>query len=225
VACRPALGAAIILTLYARHFDVLNGTAILNYSLESEAAQNFARLQAPFRELAMCERVWHIDAAGHNTDTKRNAGATTSLKRTEVRPRFSCPPRVQCKLPMLNAGNSRLYFFPDRLLVYDSGGVGAIGYEDLRVETQESRFVEDRSIPRDSRQIAATWQYVNKKGGADRRFSNNRQLPVMQYGVFSLSSMSGLSALSLCSRSDVAVRFAAAFSRSKGVGATTVGGL
>jgi len=39
-----------------------------------------------------------------------------------VRPKFSCPPKVQCNLevPTLKAGKATLYFFPDRLLVYDS---------------------------------------------------------------------------------------------------------
>ena len=62
-------------------------------------------------------------------------------------------------------------------------------------------------MPRDSHQIGSTWQYVNKKGGPDRRFNNNRQLPVMQYGVFGFSSSSGLSAPFLCSRADVARLF------------------
>lgn len=35
----------IILSLYARHFDVLNGTAILNYSLDLDAAAKFTTLQ------------------------------------------------------------------------------------------------------------------------------------------------------------------------------------
>jgi Protein of unknown function (DUF4236) len=208
-----ALAAAIILALYARHFDVLQGTAILNYSLESEAAQDFAKLQAPFRQLAVCEGVWHIDAAGHHADTKYNAGATTTLKRTEIRPTLSRPPKVQCnlELPTLKAGNTTLYFFPDRLLVYDAGGVGAVAYADLKVETQESRFVENGRVPRDSRQIGTTWQYVNNKGGPDRRFSNNPQLPVMQYGAFGFSSASGLSALFLCSPSEIANSFHTAF--------------
>jgi hypothetical protein len=145
--------ATITLCLNARHFDVLRGAAILNYSLEPEAAQIFAKLQVPFRQLAACERVWHIDSAAHNTDTKRNAGAQTSLKRTEIRTKFSSPPKVQCnlELPVLRAGNTTLYFFPDCLLVYDSGGVGAVNYADLRVEAQESRFVEDGKVSSDSR--------------------------------------------------------------------------
>lgn len=200
--------STVISAFYARHFDVLNGTAILNYSLEGDSAKDFEKLQSPFRNLTECELVWHIDATA-NADAKRNAGATTNLRRTEIRPVFSRPSRVQCnvEVPMLKAGRTTLYFFPDRLLVYDSAGVGAIAYPDLKVDVQESRFVEHGRVPRDSHQVGTTWQYVNKKGGPDRRFNNNRQLPVMHYGVIAFSSSSGLSALFMCSRSDVAGLF------------------
>lgn len=56
---------------------------------------------------------WHVDSAGRNADTKRNGGTTTSLKRTEVRPKFSRRPKVQCNLevPTLKARNATLLLF------------------------------------------------------------------------------------------------------------------
>jgi hypothetical protein len=33
---------------------------------------------------------------------------------------------------------------------------------------------------------------VNKSGGPDRRFANNRQLPVMRYGELRMQSSTGL---------------------------------
>lgn len=204
-----ALLATTAFAVYARHVDVLKGTAILNYSLDVDAERNFTYLTSPFRQLARSELVWHIDAAERNVDAKRNAGAATNLKRVEIRPIFSRPPRVQGNLevPSLKAGRTTLYFFPDRLLVYDRGGVGAVAYSDLKVDVQESRYVEHGRVPRDSHQVGTTWQYVNKKGGPDRRFNNNRQIPVMQYGVITFSSSSGLSSLFMCSRSELAKSF------------------
>jgi hypothetical protein len=153
----------IALSLYARNDDVLRGTAILNYILDSDAAQAFEKLQAPFRQLATSQFVWCIDATA-SADAKRNAGATTNLQRKEIRPTFSRPPRVKCNIavPVLKAGPTTLYFFPDRLLVYDGGGVGAVFYPELKVDIQQSRFVEHGSLPKDSQQVGSTWQYVNK---------------------------------------------------------------
>jgi hypothetical protein len=37
-------------------------------------------------------------------------------------------------------------------------------------------------VPRDSTQVDTTWRFVNKNGGPDRRFNNNSQIPILQYG-------------------------------------------
>jgi Protein of unknown function (DUF4236) len=206
-----------VLAAYARNSDVLNGTAILNYSLGPDAENKYSKLQAPFRQLAQCEKVWHIDATGHNADIKRHAGAGVSMERKETRPKFSKPSKVQCNIdvPVLQTKDLTLYFFPDRLLVYDSAGVGSVAYGDLEVEGGENRFVENESVPRDSRQLDKTWRYVNKKGGPDRRFANNREFPIMQYGLIGFSSSQGLKAIFMCSRGEIASKFVPAFSDAK----------
>ncbi len=138
--------------------------------------------------------MWHVAAAGHTDDWKRNAGVSTLTKRSAFRPGSGVSSKLHCniKVPMLNAGRTTLYFFPDRLLVYNSGGVGAVSYDHLRAEAGQVRFVEDDGVPSDASQVGTTWRYVNKKGGPDRRFNNNRQLPIMLYGQLLLTSASGL---------------------------------
>lgn len=209
--------AIAALALFARHTDVLNGTAILNYALEPDAANEYSKLQAPFRKLAECTKVWNIDATQHTSDTKHHAGATVGMDRKETQPRFSKPPKVQCNIevPMLQTKDVTLYFFPDRLLVYDSAGVGSVTYSSLEVEGGENRFVESEGIPRDSRQVDRTWQYANKKGGPDRRFKNNRELPIMEYGLLGFSNSQGLKAVFMCSRADIPSQFVTAFSNTK----------
>jgi hypothetical protein len=203
----------ITLAIYARHFDVLNGTAILNYSLDSDATAKFGVLQTAFKQLGECQRVWHVDAIGHTSDWKRNSGVNTLINRKEMRPSFSRPPKVECNLevPTLMSGKVTLYFFPDRLLVYDSSGVGALAYSDLKVHARTTRFVETGVVPNDAQQVDSTWRFVSKKGGPDRRFSNNRQLPVMEYGEVAFSSASGLNALFMYSRPSVTAAFRAGF--------------
>ncbi len=208
-----ALGI-ILLAVYARHSDVVNGTAVLNYSLEPDAANEYSKLQAPFRQLAQCQKVWHIDATERNADKKHHAGATVGMARQETQPKLSKPPKVQCNIdvPVLQTKDVSLYFFPDHLLVYDAGSVGSVAYSDLEVEGGENKFVETESVPRDSRQIDTTWLHPNKKGGPDRRFANNREFPIMQYGLLGFSSSQGLKAIFMCSRGDIPVKFVSAFS-------------
>jgi hypothetical protein len=74
--------------------------------------------------------------------------------------------------------------------------------------TSPQRFIESKRKPRDSQQVDTTWQYVNVKGGPDRRFKNNRQFPVMLYGKVDLSAPSGLHWLLQFSRAPLAEQLA-----------------
>ena len=72
------------------------------------------------------------------------------------------------------------------------GSRQATGYDHLHAEAGQVRFVEDDGVPSDASQVGATWRYVNKKGGPDKRFNNNRQLPIMLYDELLLASASGV---------------------------------
>jgi hypothetical protein len=87
-----ALLTMVGLTLLARHNDVTNGTAILNYSFGGDSGQSFAELRNAFAHLARCGGVWHVDAAGQTTDWKRtlasicwNGGQTIAQASLDLR--------------------------------------------------------------------------------------------------------------------------------------------
>ena len=67
-----------------------------------------------------------------------------------------------------------------------------IPYDDLDVWDSDTRFIESEQVPRDAEVVGETWQYVNKKGGPDRRFKNNRRLPIVRYGQLRFESSTGL---------------------------------
>jgi hypothetical protein len=100
-------------------------------------------------------------------------------------------------------------FGPLRLNLWRSGLGASFGWKALHPSLSSMKAY------RVTRQIDRTWQYVNKKGGPDRRFANNRELPVMQYGVLGFSSSRGLKAVFLCSRGEIATNFVSAFSDAK----------
>ncbi len=47
-------------------------------------------------------------------------------------------------------------------------------------------------MPADAMVVDTTWRYVNKNGGPDRRFKDNRELPVVQYGRVALTASTGM---------------------------------
>jgi len=152
--------------------------------------------------------MWHVESRGDirtTYDWKMNAGASSVVKRKAITPHAGSPPHFQCNvsIPVLPAGRQRLYFLPDRVLVWDTNGVGAVGFEQLDVSFDEQRFIEDGGVPGDARVIDRTWRYVNKKGGPDKRFNDNREIPIVLYEAILLASKSGLQELFQASRTGI----------------------
>jgi hypothetical protein len=166
----------------------------LFYELDEPEQQRYNVVQQSLGLLSKCHRIWRIDAESSTSDWKRNAGASSLVRRTTVEVSTLGPPRVQTNVnvPCINLGRAQLYFLPDTILYRDGVGYGAIAYSDLRLDQGFTRFIESEGVPGDAIVVDHTWRYVNKSGGPDRRFNNNRQLPVLQLGVLVLTSSKGL---------------------------------
>lgn len=76
--------------------------------------------------------------------------------------------------------------------MFSPDGVGAVPYSTLKVEISPSRFIESELVPSDAKVVGQTWKYVNKDGGPDRRFKDNRKIPIALYEELHFSSPSGL---------------------------------
>jgi DNA polymerase-3 subunit epsilon len=95
-------------------------------------------------------------------------------------------------VPTISSGRQALHLLPDRVLVRNGRRFSDAPYSALRVSVAPERFIETGPVPRDSQQVGTTWRFVNKSGGPDRRFNNNRQIPVMLYGRVELATTQGL---------------------------------
>lgn len=112
--------------------------------------------------------------------------------------------------PALGVGGRTFYFFPEVIIVQSGRMFGAVGYGDLEIRCQQTRFIEDGHPPNDALVVDHTWKHPNKSGGPDRRFRDNRRLPVCLYEVMHLSSRSGVNELAEFSKVGVVELFAAA---------------
>lgn len=203
-----ATNACLLVRL--RHLDVTRGTALLEFELRPDAAEAFDRLRDGLLRLGTCQGIWRLEAQGETSDRKYNAGASTLVRKEPFTPMLGLPRRVRSNVqaPYWGAGSQTLYFFPDRLLVYDRTRVGSVAYSELQVATRTVQFIETDRVPNDSQRFGTTWRYVNKKGGPDRRFKDNRELPILLYGELRLTSTTGLNEAFECSRPDVAAHVA-----------------
>ncbi len=169
-------------------------TSRLFYELDEVEQKKYNTVQESLGLLSKCHRLWRIESDSQTADWKRNAGASSLVRRTTIGVRTLNPPRVQTnvQVPCIDMGRGQLYFFPDTILYRDGIGYGAIAYSDFRLTQGFTRFIESEEVPTDATVVDHTWRYVNRNGGPDRRFNNNRQLPVLQLGVLVLTSSGGL---------------------------------
>jgi hypothetical protein len=155
--------------------------------------------------LGRAHTIWGVNHQHVHGDWKRNAGAGTSVTRRRVHVGWGNPSFVEtnARIGVLSVDDTNLYFFPDRVLIFDRSGVHAVPYAELDVQAGTVHFREEGGIPRDAKVIGRTWRYVNKSGAPDRRFNNNYQIPIVLYGTLEVSAPSGLR-LSLQTSSDTA---------------------
>ena len=204
--------AGIVGTYIAHSRDVLAKTVVLFYDFDPEMESAYGQLHTCAGRLASCAAAWHIEAAGKVHDRKYHAGASNLVRRKQTFVQKAEPPYVKTNIETIaiGVGHQTLHFFPDRVLIYDQNGVGAVGYQELRVNVGTTRFIEDESIPRDAKVVDRTWKYVNKSGGPDRRFKDNKELPICLYEEISLSSQTGLNELLQVSQCGLGESFAEA---------------
>lgn len=188
--------------------DALAKTVVLFYDFDTSLEHAYETLHKSAAQLASCAGCWHIAALGKVYDRKYHAGASAVADRKATQIKRASPPFLKTNVETISigVGKQTMFLFPDRVLVYESGKVGAIGYNHLRISVSQTRFVED-SAPRDARVVDQTWRYVNKDGGPDRRFANNRTLPICLYDELHFTSANGLNEVIQLSRCDIANSF------------------
>ena len=198
----------VALTIYIAVRDTVAKTSVLFYELDSANESAFEALHEAFNTLAGCRKAWRIDAQAAVHDRKYHAGAGAVVRRKDAYFGKGLPPMVKSNLevPYVKSGSTSLYYMPERVLVYSPAGAGAISYKDLEVSGQPRQFIEDGAVPVDAQVVGHTWRYVNKSGGPDRRFKDNRQLPIALYEELSFTSASGLNELYQLSKHSVTAR-------------------
>lgn len=186
------ISVALISWVYWR--DQMSKLTVLFYEPDQATSDLFERLSGAISHAAAAHKLKSIVTTSSYADTKYSAGATQGLKFGAASLTLGQAPGVVANIPVpvLTAERTTLAFFPDRVLAFQGKSVGAVDYARLQGISEFVRYIESDSVPSDARIIDQTWQYVNKKGGPDKRFKNNRQLPICAYNQLNLSTPDGL---------------------------------
>jgi hypothetical protein len=199
--------------------DKARKTVVLFYDVSDEHYSWFDSLVTTWTWFTGSQRVWRVLQSGAVATThqfKANAGAARLLNRVNASAATAGPKQLATNIaiPSITAGKAALYFLPDRVLVRDGKHFSDIAYSHLGVRPGHTRFIEDSAPPGDALRVDQTWQYVNVKGGPDRRYKSNRVLPIMLYGTVDFTTRQGLQWQLQVSRTDAAAPVAQAVTSS-----------
>lgn len=183
--------------VYLSRIDRKRKTLEILYTLDGELNGLHKHFLELFLKFTQTGRVWQNLKATSVSDSKYHAGASQLVTRVPVGGiyRHKLPLqylKTNVSIPCVVLKGTELYFFPERLIVKRGQKFGAAFYKNIRIESSNVRFIEDGSVPRDAQVVDSTWKYPNKSGGPDRRFSDNRQLPICLYTEYSFQSEGGL---------------------------------
>ncbi len=169
----------------ARRADRRRRTFVMPYDVTAMSHRQWQAVTEAFSALAESQKVWLIHDGISTADGNKNAGATQGLSRSDVSILKTVPPFIATNVtPLcLNLGTQQVYFLPDRVYIYRSRKYAAVSYDTITMEAGITDCIETGRLPSDAQQVGQTWHYVNKDGSPDRRFSHNRSVPIVRYGV------------------------------------------
>lgn len=171
-------------------------TIATEIDVEHEQAELYYRFRDEFAGLCECAAIWDVKSYQATDKFHERTVADSRINRERVRFELGNCDLIQWnqKVPHLrNAKGGDLYYYPGFILYRAAReAFSLIQYQDIRGSATNIRFHEEETVPADSSVIGSTWAKANKDGSRDRRFANNYQIPVVQYGHLTLKSTGGL---------------------------------
>lgn len=161
---------------------------------DTNSSKKYETLIDSIKRINTSKKMWLLQSKAQVYDSKYHAGAGYLVNRKVFTIAKDADRYIKTNIDVyaLKLDHKIIYLFPDRLILKSNNQYGVVSYKNLDLEIDDYQFIESESVPSDGKIIDKTWQYVNKKGGPDRRFKNNKELPVLKYELLTITSKSGL---------------------------------
>lgn len=189
----------------------------MDFGLPPEALKAYGGVIRAFDALRACQRVWDVTGERRTDRRRERTGAGRALSKVQVSLEFADGGIVvsQTRIPRLgNANGEELMFFPAFVLMPRADGAFAlVDLHDIDLRFEYVQFHEDEEVPSDSQIVSRTWLRVNQDGSRDRRFAENREIPICQYAELRIVSKTGLEEAYMFSNPALALAFAQSLER------------
>ena len=155
----------------------------IEYDFEGEAADEYDLTNKLLAGILESDKVWLVE--GIEADDDRNL--ITVRKELSLKEGLAGDLSTNVKVYSLVAGDLILSFLPDALLINKKGANKALDYKDLEVDLRSENFLEEEQIS-DATLIGKTYLHTNKDGGPDKRYKDNPEVYLVEYGVLEMKN-------------------------------------
>lgn len=125
----------------------------------------------------------------------------------KVSRRANYPFKTNVKPVVLTCGKEKYMFLPDMLFIFNGNKVGVLSHDDINMKVAYAKCIEAEGVPKDAEIVDRTWEYINKDGGQDKRFKDNKEYPICSYGYLELTASRGLNTIIMFSKSSIIANF------------------
>lgn len=178
----------------------------LNLEFDELMSALYDDFRSTFEDLMGVEHCWDVTAISTISPHSHRIPVQMGMHEFRI---------IKCNYPAFhfeNANGADLYVYPGFIaLISRSKEFAIVSLSDIKLEFTRERFADNRPVPSDAKVVEMTWLHARKDGSPDRRYRNNYQLPVVEFGCIRITSSTGLNEAYSFSNSDKAWAFAQAF--------------
>lgn len=180
----------LIIKLYVKTI----GRVKIRYEIDKDQKEQINKKMEPWIRVNESEIVWRIIESTNIRNHKYTAGADIECKRVKCKTskKAPFPFNMNIQVASFSSDKENLIFTPDKLFIIQGQKIGAINYSDIRFNVSTVDFREYEKVPKNAEIVGYTWKYVNQNGDPDKRFRNNKRIPICKYGEIVMRSTSGL---------------------------------
>lgn len=177
------------------------GRCSIIYEFEDDEAGRWERISSAWRAVAGSQSLQEITLTAQNKNTRRSAGIKNAIDTVKMTAGGKLPwyLKTNVKPVVFNFKSQQVAIMPDRLLVFSKKEFGALDYSEVKFDISAFGYLEGGPVPKDSEVVKMVWAHQNNDGTPDRRYSNNKQFPILKFGKIVMTSASGLNIQFICS--------------------------
>ena len=188
----------------------------VSFNMETNIARPHLTMLSAFDKLSASCRSWALQTSQQIDRVKARsvAGVVVSRRMLSISRHSASLVDTNDHPLAINVQNGRAtaFFYPGFVLVVSAGEdeFALIDLTELEINYSRTEFTETETIPTDAVMVRKVWAKSNKDGTRDRRFKNNRELPVMVYGEIAMKADGGMNEVLMFSHNDACKEFVAA---------------